>query len=321
MIDKHLFLNLLDQVRESSTLEFKREIRLNTSNEKLEFTKDVTALANTQGGYLLFGKEDERHGGKPVGVDPATFNSDQMQQIIAQRCYPPPVFKAYSIEHESKFFVILEIPESKSKPHEILDTKDVWIRRDGITDRAYQKEREQMVEHKQSEKENHLTLNEQLERDGVHEEPESPIRRLVIKLGRWYSLRTYGRLDVPLTKELIVLIISIVVLFSPLIYVFYQVGVTKTVPDNTILVLSVIFALVGIFPILGVETLNKLKCPSCKRNFGIRRTKHIRVKDKILSKMEDQVVRRVTYQNTYTCEYCGYSETKFENTEETIRTN
>ena len=320
MIDSNLFDELLNQTDESSTLEFKREIRLTSDKEKLEFAKDVTAIANTEGGYLIFGKEDKRHGGQIVGIDPNTFDSDQMQQIIAQRCYPPPVFKGKLIKHNSKFFAILEIPESNSKPIEISKTRAVWVRRDGITDRATQKEREKMVLESDKKSQRPLTLTEELEMEGIHEEPESVIRKFVIKIGRWYALRTYGQLDVPLRKEVIILAIVAFLLFTPLVYTFFQISSTKAVPNNSILVISVILALVGILPILGIETLVNLRCPKCNRNFGVRRTEHIRVKDKILSKLEDRVIREVTYRNTYTCDYCGHTETKFQNIEETIRT-
>ena len=134
-------------------------------------------------------------------------------------------------------------------------------------------------------------------------------------------MRTYGRLDVPLKKEIIILAIVGLLLFAPLIYSFFQIISTREVPNTSILVTSVLLAMVGILPFLGLDTLIKLRCPTCHRNFGVRRTEHIRVRDKILSKQEDQVIREVTYRNTYNCEYCDYSETKFENIEETIRTD
>ena len=46
------------QVPEGLRIEYKREIYGNTDSEKREFLKDVSALANTQGGHLVLGMEE-----------------------------------------------------------------------------------------------------------------------------------------------------------------------------------------------------------------------------------------------------------------------
>ena len=322
MTDEQLLDELLSQTKETSELDFKREICLISEKDKFEFAKDVSAFANTNGGHIVYGKEDQKQGGRVVGIDPTTYNPDQMQQIIANRCNPPSTFRTVIIERDSKFFVIVDIPNSKSKPHEIIKTREVWIRRGGISDRATQRERVRMeLEKEPPHKLTKTPLKEQLELEGVHEEPEGWLRKRFIKLGRWYALRTYGRLDVPLYKEIILLAVLGLLLFIPLAFSIYQITVTREVISTSILVPAVILAMLGIFPFLILDTFIKLRCPTCHRNFGVRRTEHIRVRDKILSKMQDRVIREVTYRNTYKCDYCDYSETKFENEEEAIRTD
>jgi predicted HTH transcriptional regulator len=106
MIDSELLDGLLSKADEDLSLQFKREINLFSDKEKTEFAKDVTAFANAEGGYLLFGKEDKKEGGKIIGIELSSFDPDQMQQIIAQRCYPPPVFSPQLIERNSKYLVI-----------------------------------------------------------------------------------------------------------------------------------------------------------------------------------------------------------------------
>ena len=133
---KKLLEDLLKQFYETTELDFKREIRLFTYRDKMEFAKDVSAFANTKGGHIVFGKEDPKQGGRIVGIEKDTFNYEQMQQIISKRCNPPVTFEAELIHLKSKWFVILTIPNSAIKPHEIGGTRDVWIRKGSITEKA-----------------------------------------------------------------------------------------------------------------------------------------------------------------------------------------
>lgn len=138
---KELLRKLLRETAESTTLDFKREIRLDRPEEKKEFAKDVSAFANTDGGYIVFGKEDSKEGGRIVGVDPKTFDSEKMQQIVSARCNPSVKFEAELIRLGKKWFALLTIPESSMKPHESAETKDVFLRRGETTTKASTRER------------------------------------------------------------------------------------------------------------------------------------------------------------------------------------
>lgn len=138
---KELLQKLLREINESATLEFKREIRLASPEERREFARDISAFANTEGGYMVFGKEDPKKGGTIVGIDPKTFDSDRMQQTNSARCNPSVKFEAELIELEGKWFALLTIPESSMKPHEIKETMDVFLRRGATTIKASTRER------------------------------------------------------------------------------------------------------------------------------------------------------------------------------------
>lgn len=128
---------LLQQKHETQFLEFKREIKLDSDKDHWEFAKDVSAFANTKGGSIVFGKEDPRQGGQIVGIKPETFDADQMQQVVSSKCYPPVDFEAKIVSYQSKHFALLKIPESSKKPHEFpFPSREVWMRRQGTTDRA-----------------------------------------------------------------------------------------------------------------------------------------------------------------------------------------
>jgi hypothetical protein len=141
METEKLLRDLLKQKDETTSLEFKREITLSFDRDKNEFAKDVSAFANTKGGHIVFGKEDPEQGGRIVGIKPETFDSAQMQQTISSRCYPPVNFDAELIRIRGKWFGLLIIPESAAKPHEIMGTRDVWVRRGKTTDKATDRER------------------------------------------------------------------------------------------------------------------------------------------------------------------------------------
>jgi len=137
---KKLLEQLLHETQESVTLDFKREINLRSEKDKREFAKDVSAFANTKGGHIVYGKEDPKEGGRIIGINPTTFDSEKMHQIISTRCYAPVTFKAQLEEYDSKSFVIITIPESDIKPHEIKESRAVYLRRGSTTDKATTRE-------------------------------------------------------------------------------------------------------------------------------------------------------------------------------------
>lgn len=300
---------LLSQQDETNSFEFKREINLESEKEKSEFAKDVSALANTFGGFILFGKEDKRQGGRMVGIDPQTYDADKMQQVIAQRCYPPPVFSSELIERNGKWFAVLEVHQSNLRPIEIVQSRVVWVRRDKTTDRATQKEREEMANKKAN------TFDTQLETEGIPEDSESWSRQLLIRSGRWLTMKLHKRLDVSLKKDWVAIGILGVLSVVPLIATFLQVSTSegKAIPPQWVLVSSVFLTIIGVgLSIPIIEVAPRLQCPKCQKQFAIRRKKHIRMKDKILSKSEEKIVREVTYSNTYQCDFCKHSWSKIE---------
>ena len=53
--EDHLKSLQLLRVTEGPRLEFKQELKISSSSDKREFCKDVSAIANSQGGYILYG--------------------------------------------------------------------------------------------------------------------------------------------------------------------------------------------------------------------------------------------------------------------------
>jgi hypothetical protein len=308
-------LTKLDQLlkkKESVSLDFKSKISLASDKDKYEFAKDVSAFANTSGGFIIYGKQDEKEGGKVIGIDPNTFDSDQLHQIVSQRCNPPPFFDEQLIERNGKQFLIIDIPESKTKPHEVIQSREVWIRRGATSDRATQIEREQM-----SKRRMRKSLEEKLEVEGISEKSETGIGTVVTKFGRWYMNRRYGSLDHSLKAELILLGVVGLLLWTPLGYTMYQVTRYHTLNPTWLLTIAILLAVLGgiFFVILG--GIPRLQCPNCNNQFAIRRKKHVRVKAEVIRKNTDGVTREITYRNLYACDFCKYRNERFETETET----
>lgn len=94
---------------ESSTLEFKRKL---SSPEKI--AKEIAALANTRGGQLLVGVDDD---GTIVGVRSEKSEIDIIQTACEFHIEP---HVAYDIDIVSIYgtdVIVVNIPESRKKPH------------------------------------------------------------------------------------------------------------------------------------------------------------------------------------------------------------
>ncbi len=103
---------------ESTTLEFKRK---STTPEK--FAKEISALANTKGGWLLVGVDDD---GKIVGVHSEKAEISVVETSAEFFIDPPVAYEIEVIQVKRKEVVAVYIPESTVKPHhiEVFDTKN-----------------------------------------------------------------------------------------------------------------------------------------------------------------------------------------------------
>lgn len=116
------------KIHESKTIEYKRELILEKDNEKKEFLFDVTSFANTDGGLLIYGIEEEKDGkgqntgvpDKIVGLD--IDNEDKLKQKIEDiiRTNTEPQINHIDIEFKNidgKKILILGIPKLFGLPH------------------------------------------------------------------------------------------------------------------------------------------------------------------------------------------------------------
>lgn len=105
------------KICESQIFDYKEQIL-----EDNKFLKEVSAFANTQGGFLIFGIKESGKGGYPegiIGIDLIKFNKERMEQLILGNIQPRinVNFKIIDLVDSSKAIVCVQIPNSYLKPH------------------------------------------------------------------------------------------------------------------------------------------------------------------------------------------------------------
>lgn len=98
---------------EGVRLEFKRRF---TSPEKI--AKELCAFANTQGGYLLFGVDDD---GSIVGVDSEKEQIELVQRAADFFIEPPLSVRVEVVEIEWKDVVVVIVEPSPERPHTVVE--------------------------------------------------------------------------------------------------------------------------------------------------------------------------------------------------------
>lgn len=113
------------EIAEGVNLDYKRDF----PTSGLE--KTISAFANTFGGVILIGVEDEDSKPKPpfIGIDYRDRLEERVWNIILDNIYPPifPEIRVCPAEH-NKTFIVIRIPQSNETPHAIRNKTEVYIR-------------------------------------------------------------------------------------------------------------------------------------------------------------------------------------------------
>jgi len=107
----------INKVSESQILDYKKQLL-----EDSKLLEEVSAFANTQGGFIIFGVEETGRGGYPkeiTGISKSQINKERMEQVILGNIQPRLNVKIQEIEHQdpSKAIIVVQIPNSYLKPH------------------------------------------------------------------------------------------------------------------------------------------------------------------------------------------------------------
>lgn len=107
------------QEREGYKLDFKREIG-NPDKAKKELSKDISAFANSTGGYLIIGVDKQYN---ITGIDTTIQNKpvdEWLNQVLSSNIEPQLFYhdpRVISIPESDKVIVVIHVPESSKKPH------------------------------------------------------------------------------------------------------------------------------------------------------------------------------------------------------------
>lgn len=106
-------MNLLNQIRqgESKTLELKSALPQHN-----QIAKTVIAFANTSGGKLVIGVDDDQ---QIVGLDAEDILSlqDKVASIVFDRCYPAILPEIYSANLQGKLVLVVEVFRGNLLPY------------------------------------------------------------------------------------------------------------------------------------------------------------------------------------------------------------
>ncbi|MFA5404399.1 MAG: ATP-binding protein [Ignavibacteria bacterium] len=110
-----LELHSLIEDGENSTVEFKRKF---SSPEKI--AKEMIAFANSKGGKILFGVDDDR---TIVGVESEKGEMELIDTAARFFCEPEINYDYEIISIKKSDVVVVHIPESTNKPHKLISDK------------------------------------------------------------------------------------------------------------------------------------------------------------------------------------------------------
>lgn len=103
---------------ETDRVEFKRKF---TEPDKI--AKEMTAFANSKGGLLIFGVDDDK---TVVGVESEKGEIEYIDLAANHFCEPPIKHRIEIIHIFRKDVIVVDIPESTAKPHRVVENgKDI----------------------------------------------------------------------------------------------------------------------------------------------------------------------------------------------------
>ncbi|MEW6879767.1 helix-turn-helix domain-containing protein [Trueperella pyogenes] len=116
------FVQLIEQqVREQDDLDFKRDAyQAQDKKKQWELAKDVCAMANSGGGWIICGIIDENETAVAFsGLELAPTSETSIHQLIENQIEPPLTVatRVYTDEDQQNVVLTIRVPDSSDKPH------------------------------------------------------------------------------------------------------------------------------------------------------------------------------------------------------------
>lgn len=112
-----------NEVREGRAIEYKRELSVSSDAEKKEFLADISSFANTGGGDLIFGIEEDA--GAPRGISGLTFVDQdaeirRVESVIASGLEPRIRYELRVIACQAGPVLVFRTERSWTGPHRVV---------------------------------------------------------------------------------------------------------------------------------------------------------------------------------------------------------
>jgi len=118
------FVAIITAGTERPDLDYKEKINLEgTKKEKAEIAKDIIAIANSGGGFIVGGVKESSSGFQRIGMtseELRSFDSTKLNQFVNNYCDPPINSITRTIEMDGKIFGVIIVPEFGEQPHIIV---------------------------------------------------------------------------------------------------------------------------------------------------------------------------------------------------------
>lgn len=129
--EKDLIQLIDNSIQENIQLDYKSSKALeNTEKKKTEISKDVSALANSAGGVLIYGIEEKDHIPKNIdnGFDPTIITKEWLEQIVnsrIQRKIDGVIIRPIELEstNPGRVVYVVSVPQSIRAPHQAHDKR------------------------------------------------------------------------------------------------------------------------------------------------------------------------------------------------------
>jgi hypothetical protein len=121
-------------VRESETLEYKGAAAQFDEKDKGEIAKDVSAMANSGGGLIVYGITTDRSDKtKPAALAPIYLKNIETFDRVVNSQIKPPIknLRKKVIPRDQPRVMLIDVPESEDPPHQSLHDKK-YYRRSGV---------------------------------------------------------------------------------------------------------------------------------------------------------------------------------------------
>ncbi|MDI6716862.1 MAG: ATP-binding protein [Actinomycetota bacterium] len=130
-------INLVNErTAERYNLEYKEAAYGSSDDDTREMLRDISAMANAYGGYLILGIREDRETGEAVeivNIENADLHRDKIISACLSSIEPRiPGLNARTVEVEGKKVLVIRIPRSLQAPHMVLykGLYQFWIRHD-----------------------------------------------------------------------------------------------------------------------------------------------------------------------------------------------